>query len=173
MRSIIKPILIPRSLVLTCLLSLGAAVPVAAQTVPHKASGTSVYSSSSGDYEGPGVGTHVGKHHYSGTVAVTPTLDPFTFLFATTDPQVTVAADGSEIFYDLSGEVTLVPLNDDFTLFTAVWSGNAVIVGGTGRFADVQPADEPLQILAINDPFSLTDAEWSFSWTLKGQMRLR
>jgi hypothetical protein len=144
-----------------------------AQTVAYQAFGTGSFSPASGDYGGAGLGTHLGKQTYAGNVAVFPTAHPLVFDWALTAPQESVSADGDKVFFAAFGTVELIPLDATFTVFSAVWTGDFIVVGGTGRFANVQPADEPLAIVAVNDPFLLTDPVWTFAWTLEGEIRLR
>ena len=141
-----------------------------AQIVPYKASGTGVYTPSKGDYSGQGVATHMGRLTYVGNVAVFPTSNPLVFDFQSTVDQETIGANGDKIFFSFSGQVELIPL--DGTHFTAVWSGEFVVEGGTGRFANVGPADEPLQVVATNDPFTFADPEWTYTWTVDGRIKL-
>jgi hypothetical protein len=143
-----------------------------AQTVPYKTSGTGVYSPSTGDYSGSGVGTFLGKHTFFGNVAITPTGNPLVFDFQGTVPQETIAANGDMIFFSLSGQVELIPLNSTFTTFSAIWTGEFVVDGGTGRFANSRPAAQPLAVIAINDPFTFADPVWTFSWELDGSTEL-
>jgi hypothetical protein len=143
-----------------------------AQIVPYKASGTGVYTPSTGDYSGPGVATHMGQLTYVGNVAVFPTSNPLVFDFQSTVDQETIGATGDKIFFSFSGQVELIPLDDVFTTFSAVWSGEFVVEGGTGRFARVGPADEPLQVVATNDPFTIADPEWTYTWTVDGKIKL-
>jgi hypothetical protein len=165
--------LLPLPLVIGAFLGLGAFVTEApAQAVPYKAKGTGFYTPVTGDYGGQGTGTHLGRHTFAGNVAVFPTGDPLVFTFQSTSPQQTVAANGDILWFTSSGSVQLTPLDSTFTTFTAVWTGDFVVAGGTGRFADSGPADQPLKGVAINDPFSLTDPVWTFSWTLEGKIVL-
>ena len=144
-----------------------------AQIVPYKTMGTgSYFSPITGDYSGLGVGTHMGRHTFLGNIAVTPTANPLLFGFQSTAPQETLAADGSKLFFNVSGQVELVPINPP--IFSARWKGQFVVAGGTGRFANVNPAAQPLQIIAINHPFNiLTDPFWKFDWEVNGQIDLR
>jgi hypothetical protein len=119
------------------------------------------------------VGTHLGKHTFAGVVATSPTANPLVYDFSLTGTQETVAANGDKLFFSGSGQVELIPLDATGTTFVAVWEGDFVVVGGTGRFAGARPADEPLHVVAINDPFSLLDPVWSFSWELTGRIVLR
>ena len=59
------------------------------------------------------------------------------------------------------------------TTVVAIWEGDFVVEGGTGRFAGAQPADEPLHVVAINAPFTVLDPEWSSSWELTGRIVMR
>jgi hypothetical protein len=119
------------------------------------------------------VGTHLGRHTLSGNVATSPTANPLVFDFFLTVPQETVAANGDTLLFSGTGEVELIPLDATYTTFVAIWEGDFVVEGGTGRFAGAQPADEPVRVVAINDPFTLLDPEWSFSWELTGRIVLR
>jgi hypothetical protein len=142
-----------------------------AQTVPYKASGTGAsYNPVTGYYSGTGKATHLGNITFSGDVTTAPTTDPLVFTFQSNGPTTTVGANGDAILFTTSGTVQLFTL--DGITFTAVWSGTFVVVGGTGRFANVGPGPEPLQVVAINDPFTLTDPEWTFSWSIDGSITL-
>jgi hypothetical protein len=161
------------AMVILTVMTLSATVRESfAQTVPYKASGTGVYSPTSGHYSGSGVATHLGKHKFLGNIATFPTDNPLVFDFVGTVPQTTIAANGDTIFFSLSGQVELIPLDSTFTTFSAKWTGEFVVVGGTGRFANVGPAAQPLQVIAINDPFTLADPAWTFSWELDGSIEL-
>jgi hypothetical protein len=155
------------------LLALGAGVhDLDAHEVPYKTKGTGSYAPATGDFGGTGTGAPMGKHTFSGNVMVTPTTDPLVFNWILTAPQQTVAANGDMIYFSGSGQVELTPLDSTFTTFTAIWSGQYEVVGGTGRFANVAPGDQPLQVTATNDPFELSDPEWTFSWTVEGTISL-
>jgi hypothetical protein len=143
-----------------------------AQSVAYHVHGTGVYSPITGDYGGEGVGTHLGAHTFSSNVATTPTADPLVFKWYSTVPQETIAANGDKLFFTASGEVHLIPLDVSFTTFSAVWTGDFVIVGGTGRFANARPAAQPLRVIAINDPFTFSEPEWTFAWELSGRIVL-
>ncbi len=144
-----------------------------AQTVPYRGGGTGVYSPITGHYEVSGLGTHLGRLTGFGDIATTPTANPLVFDFNSTGPQVWVAANGDTLELSLSGQVELIPVDETFTTFTAVWDGDFVVEGGTGRFKHARAADEPLKVVAINEPFRLTDPFWQFSWEVTGQFRLR
>src|SRR5262245_48375203 len=143
------------------------------QTVAYKTSGTGIYAPLTGDYSGSGIGTHLGAHTFFGNIETSPTANPLVFDFNSTVDQETTAANGDKVFFSFSGQVTLIPLDATFTTFSAVWSGEFVVQGGTGRFANAKPAAEPLKVVAINDPFTFADAEWSFAWELSGEIKLR
>jgi hypothetical protein len=143
-------------------------------SVAYRTQGTGAYSPWTGDYGGVGAGTHLGRHTFSGKVAISPTANPLVFDFSIfpAAPQETIAANGDTLLFSSTGQVELIPLDETFTTFSAVWSGDFVVVGGTGRFANAQPADKPLHVVAINDPFTFLDAEWTFSWELMGRIVL-
>jgi hypothetical protein len=160
-------------LILSTLILSAAPRESGAQSVAYHTHGTGTYSPAPGDYGGVGVGTHLGRHTFSGKVATSDTGYPLVFDFVLTAPQVTTAANGDTLLFSGSGQVELIPLDDTFTTFMAIWRGDFVVVGGTGRFAGAKPADEPLHVEAINDPFTLDDPVWSFSWELTGRIVLR
>lgn len=142
------------------------------QTVVYDGQGDGWYSPATGDYGGTGEATHLGNHTILGNVETIPT-SLLTAIWYSTTPQETVAADGSILYFDAVGTVELIPLDNTFTTFSAIWTGEFKVAGGTGRFANVQPADEPLKVEAINAPFTLTDTVWDFAWTLEGQIKLK
>jgi hypothetical protein len=155
-----------------------------AQTVPYKTKGkNAVYTPSTGDYGGFGVGTHMGKHSFFGNVTVKPDPtdpnNPLKGTFVTTPDTVqeVTAADGSKFFSKFSGKVQLkfmgVVPNTTIPIFTARWEGQFVVVGGTGRFANVKPAAQPLQVIAVNHPFTFLDQQWYFDWEIDGQIILK
>jgi len=86
------------------------------------------------------------------------------------------AANGDTIALTGGGTVQFVPLNPT-GLFFAVWSGefNVITGSGTGRFANVGPGTAPIQIVAVNDPFTFPPTEgdiWTYSWNLDGNIDL-
>lgn len=167
-----KLIVTPTRFAVVVALLTGAADISYAQTVPYKASGDGAYSPIDGDYGGDGNATHLGQHTFFGNIATTPTGHPLVFLWEATTPQETVAANGDTIFFNAAGVVELIPLDNTFTVFSAIWTGEFDVEGGTGRFANVQPAAEPLSVTAVNDPFTFADPVWSFAWKLEGQIQL-
>ncbi len=59
----------------------------------------------------------------------------------------------------------------------AMWTGDFLVDGGTGRFANVSGVPgEPIRVTAVNDPLDLPascpDDIWTFSWTLHGKIDL-
>jgi len=150
------------SVVLTIITLSAAARESVAETVPYHAIGIGAYSPSNGNYRGSGVGTPLGRHTFHGIVAVSPTSNPMVFEFASTVDQETVDCNGDTITFSSSGQVQLIPLDSTYTTFPAIWTGHFVVTGGTGRFAHVRPAAKPLSVIAINDPFMLTDPMWNF-----------
>ena len=143
-----------------------------AQTIPYRTTGIGVYSPSSGNYGGSGAGVPLGRLTFSGNVAVFPTANPLVFDFYSTIPQETLGASGDMIYFTSSGQVELIPLNSQSTIYSAIWTGQFVVAGGTGRFANVGPAAHPLSVIAINVPFTFADPEWTFFWGLDGSIEL-
>jgi hypothetical protein len=143
-----------------------------AQSVAYKTHGTGVYSPITEDYSGSGVGTHLGAHTFLGNIATSATDNPLVYNFQSTIPQETIAANGDKLFFSTTGQVEFVPLDSTFTRFIAIWTGDFVVVGGTGRFSNAKPDVQPLRVVAINDPFTFLDPEWSFSWELSGRIVL-
>lgn len=160
---------------LTCLAGQNAY----GQLIPYKASGTNaVFSQATGDFSGVGVATYFGRSFHAGTLRtgtlVTGPTGLLTANFESTSPMVITAANRRDTLQLwLQGQVEFVPLDETFTVFTAVWSAQANVVGGTGRFANVKPGPEPLSVVATNEPFRLTDPQWEFAWTFGGNFRLR
>lgn len=162
-----------KSLLLTAVsVAIGLCHQAEAQSVAFRTFGSgSEYSPLSGEYWGTGHGTHLGKHSIFGEV-VSDQTGPLTFEWETATPQETIAADGSTIFFTGGGEVELIPL-DNLGNFIAIWQGTFEVAGGEGRFENVGPAEEPLTVTAINDPFNIfTDPIWTFSWELSGRIDL-
>ena len=157
------------------LISLFAAdKAIQAQTIPYFAVGKNAkYSSQAsdnpGDYSGFGIGFPLGIHFFQGNVETFDTDNPLVLTWESTQPQFTFGFLGA-IFFDASGSVEL--MTKDGVNFTAVWNGEFEVVGGTGLFRFVKPAEEPLQVVAVNNPFQLTDPEWTFDWRLTGSIRL-
>jgi hypothetical protein len=143
-----------------------------AQMVPFHAEGEMAeYSPVTGEYTGGGRGTHIGDHMNTGQVgSIVPTGNPGEFFWVTAEPHIITAADGSTISLVGVGVVQLIPLGNDE--FSAIWSAEFVVQGGTGRFANVKPGDGPIAVEAINDPFFLNDPVWTFSWTFDGTINL-
>ncbi len=166
--------------VVAILIGFGAASQSDAQTIPFWAFGTNssyfpAADGSGGPYEGIGFGFPLGIHFVSGNLAVTPTDDPLVFDWETTEPQISIGFLGS-ILFESVGSVQLIPELDQTGnptgVFTAEWTADFTVVGGTGLFSSVQPAGRPLRVVAVNEPFRLSDPEWKFSWTLNGRIRL-
>ena len=150
------------------------------QSIPFWAFGTNgsyfpAADGSGGPYEGFGFGFPLGVHFVTGNLAVIPTDDPLVFDWVTTEPQLSMGIFGS-ILFESEGSVQLIPELDGggnpTGVFTAEWTADFTVVGGTGLFSSVQPAGRPLKVVAVNEPFTLADPEWNFSWTLVGRIRL-
>lgn len=153
-----------------------ASLECQAQIVPFKASGDqAIYSPSTGATSGPGQATHMGKVLGSGLALPGVEIGPGLFEWSAPNYQFE-AANGDTIALTGGGTVQFVPLNPT-GLFFAVWSGefNVITGSGTGRFANVGPGTAPIQIVAVNDPFTFPPTEgdiWTYSWNLDGNIDL-
>lgn len=155
------------------------------QIVPYKASGTNAgYSPGTGDYDGQGTGTNVGKHDNAGNVVLSDLVEVLddgclVFNFFIAEHRVT-AANGDGFSLSAEGQVALCPIDpdDESTRYFAVWGGDFHVTenSGTGRFKNVGPANDPLTLLAVNDPFDFPvidpEAIWTFSWEFNGKIDL-
>ena len=143
------------------------------QVVPFRASGeNAIYSPASGETSGPGKATHMGRVFGSGVAAPGVDLGNGLFEWSATNYSLQ-AANGDEIFMEGGGLVQFIPIQG--SLFFAVWTGDFNVTGGTGRFSSVKAAAEPIQVTAINNPFTFPPAEediWTYSWSLDGQIDL-
>jgi hypothetical protein len=158
-------------LALTVLTLSATASESRGQSAAYYTHGTGVFTPANGDYSGTGVGTHLGAQTFFGNVLVMPTGNPLVVTWYSTVPQVTIAANGDRLYFSSSGTAQLIPLSTPGT-FTAIWTGDFVVVGGTGRFASAGPAAQPIQAVVVNDPFKLTDPVWTFTWELSGRIVL-
>ena len=154
-----------------------------AQNVPFKASGTNaVYNTATAETIGPGHATHMGNAVGAGLAIPGGEVDPVNFpgLFYWTAANYSMtASNGDKIFFNGGGTVQFIPIVG--STYFAVWSGefNVEPGQGTGRFSTAGPADEPISVQAINDPFQLDangdplpGAIWTYSWTLDGKIDL-
>ncbi len=144
-----------------------------AQVVPFHAGGSNaVYDPNTAMTIASGNATYMGKIKASGFAVPTPTEDPLVLEWTAVGFQLT-AANGDQLFFDGSGVVNLIPQGGD--LFTAVWTADFFVVGGTGKFANASSTSEPLQVIAVNDPFLLPPAPgdiWTYAWSMNGKIDL-
>ncbi|MFG0336032.1 MAG: hypothetical protein ACF8TS_21950 [Maioricimonas sp. JB049] len=154
--------------------------PAGAQVVPFETSTQDAeYFPCTAEYSGTGKATHMGKVSFEGVAIPFPTDDPLTFTWIGLFHEVT-AANGDTIVMSGGGTLELIPVDplDPATEFTAVWSGEFEVVGGTGRFAKVSSVPgQPLIVEAINEPFVFPpdcqdDPVWPFSATIEGPIDL-
>ena len=143
-----------------------------AQIVPYRVTGTGGVDPVTGDFGGTSKGLHLGKFTFSGNALVVG-LDPlngdFEGTWTAVDTQV--AANRDELHLVGNGTITLIPLVG--TMFEAVWSGEWTVTGGTGRFKNAGPGPEPIQMVAVNDPFDIvSDPIWYFSYEKVGEFDL-
>lgn len=155
-----------------CLSAVIHAGPALAQTIPFYAEGFGTYNPADGTYAAPGVGTLLGRYDNFGGVQVTPTDDPFVFNFESSGTNLGISGgDVLETAFQ-DGTLTVTPVEGEEGLFTAVWEADVVVIGGAGVYADVESHRKPLKIVAVNEPFSFSDTEWKFGWTLTGKVDL-
>lgn len=166
---------------------LATAPDALAQIVPFKSVGTdNEYIADSenpnaGQFSGIGNTSHMGKTSGLGFAAPTEAPD----LSDPTDiPPVPwagegrfTAKNGASIEFS-GGGLIFLELRDD-GLFDASWIGNFNIQdidgdgkAGTGRFSKVGPADLPLDVIAINHPFSFSDPIWFYDYEITGKIDL-
>ncbi len=158
-----------------------------AQIVPFKSIGTdNAYIADSedpnaGQFSGIGNTSHMGKT--SGLGFAVPLNPPDLSDLENIPPVPWVgegrftAKNGSSIEFSGGGLIYLEFRDDGF--FDASWIGNFDIQdidgdgnAGTGRFSKVGPADLPLDVTAINHPFSFSDAVWFYDYEISGQIDL-
>jgi hypothetical protein len=155
-----------------------------ADSMRSNASGTGVFlprlAGDGGDYFGPGFESELGENFiYNGSLDLIP-IRELKFRFQNTgrgtDEEVlheVMYEDGSTISSRFRGIVELDPVLDDdgnpTGQFTANWNGNWVYVKGTGRFRNVKGS---VRVNAVNEPFSLTDFAWNFSFSWTGNLAL-
>lgn len=145
--------------------------------IQAEGSGTGAFFPATGYFFGPGTSTPLGGLIYNGTLELKE-IQPLKFRFENagrgTDNEIfheSIYEDGSTLSARFRGIVELDPVLDDegnpTGQFTAEWTGNWVIVGGTGQF---RGAKGSFRVTAINDPFFLTDFAWNFSWSWTGNI---
>ncbi len=144
------------------------------QIVPFLAHGQrALYSPCTALTTATGHATHMGRITASGAVIPFPTSDPLVLDWTAVNYEMT-AANGDQLFFEGGGTVQFIPLPSG--MFTASWSGEFTVTGGTGRFANAGPGHAPLQVIAVNDPLNLPaecpDDVWTYSWALVGDIDL-
>lgn len=144
-----------------------------AQVVPFYAEGSdAIYTPDTQETSSFGKARHMGRIFGSGIASPSADLGNGLFEWTASEYQIT-AANGDQLFFTGGGTVQFIPIQGN--TFFAVWSGEFTITGGTGRFSNAGPGDEPLAVVAINDPFQLQNDgtpipgdTWTYSWTLDG-----
>lgn len=170
------------------LVSLTASDQALADSTRSNASGTGVFlprapddpAGPGGDYFGPGFESELGENFiYNGSLDLIPIRD-LKFRFQNTgrgtDQEIlheVMYEDGSTVSSRFRGIVELDPVLDGdgnpTGQFTADWNGNWIYVEGTGRFRNVRGG---VRVNAVNEPFSLTDFAWKFSFSWTGNLTL-
>ena len=154
---------------------------LSAQVVPFHASGdNAVYDPGSGATSGFGQATHMGKTFGSGFAGPGgPTGNPGEFTW-TAIHYVFEAANGDQICLEGGGLLQFVPLPElGPGYFSAIWSGEFDVLGGSGRFESVGPASDPIDVVATNYPFQLDELGqplpgdiWTYYWEMSGEIDL-
>lgn len=148
-----------------------------AQVVPFVSSGTNnVFTPTldefggSGPFEGFGQTSHMGRTFGSG-FAMFSTPDEDLVSIWTANIEI-VAANGDILCLEGGGEIQLMTM--DGITFTAVWTGEFIVseTGSTGRFENASTGSAPLQVMAVNDPFTFVDPEWFFDYSIVGDIDL-
>jgi hypothetical protein len=165
-----------------CFFALVNVNPAHAQKVPYKASGSDAkFNPGTGDFSGPGNGTHVGRVFLEGRVAdaLTPNLTDPTAPFLKgpfSGTQTVTAANGDTIEWKFSGTVCLEwvqggPIDPSAApIVEGKWDVTFDITGGTGRFEHVSGIG--LRGAAINPPFNPFAGPWPFDWFVNGTIDL-
>lgn len=147
------------------------------QVVPFKASGDmALYSPDTAVTTAIGKATHMGKTIGFGIAFPSADLGNGLYEWTATD-YVLTAANGDKLRLYGGGLLQFIPL--DSGKFSAVWLGEFHVAGGTGKFANVSAANEPIEVIAVNDPFVLDEFgnpipgdTWTYSWELNGEINL-
>jgi hypothetical protein len=142
-----------------------------AQVVPFKASGKNAtyaqpFAGGDGSTWSVGQATHMGRMVGYGRALPTGVGNNWT----TVGDYTLTAPNGDSIFMNGGGTVETFDLGGG--LFFAIWTGQFQVVGGTGRFANVGPGTAPIDVVAINEPFTFADPTWIYSWSLRGDIDL-
>lgn len=148
---------------------------IQAQSVSFRAKGRgAIYSPDTGETMGPGRATHMGRIVGSGLAFPTTDLGNGLFEWVALNYEL-VDAKGDKILLAGGGTVQFIPIGGG--LFIAEWGGSFDVLGGTGRYASVGPADQPITVTACNDPFMLDEEgmpiegdTWTYDWTLTGRI---
>ncbi len=125
-----------------------------------------------GWYSGVGTVSHMGKVDLVGQVLFAGEPEGNVYPVAFTEGTLFATdQDGDRIEFGVvpgsNPTVTLVPAGD---LFTAAWTVQMKVIGGTGKYEDVTSG--PLDVSAVNEPFNLSDPTLIYSWKIKGKIDL-
>lgn len=124
----------------------------------------------SGPFEGFGQTSHMGRTFGSG-VAIFSLPDDDLVSVWTAEIEI-VAANGDKLCLEGGGEIQLATM--DGITFTAVWTGDFFVseTGSTGRFENATTGSGPLDVMAVNHPFTLADPEWFYDYSIVGDIDL-
>jgi opacity protein-like surface antigen len=125
-----------------------------------------------GDFSGTGQMTQLGLCSVSGNAVVEEPLDGTELLWSVDFPKGAVIANKhGTITLEQTGNASVEFIPIAGGLFTATWSVDFSVTGGTGKYAGAG-APAPLKVSAVNDPFQLGQAELTYSWTIEGAINL-
>lgn len=154
---------------ISAVLILIAAQTTNAQVVPFWSVGfNNNYMQATGDFFGSGFTVPMGPTSGSGIAIPTPTDDPLVFDWTATGEFV--SNSGNQLFFVGGGQVFLE--TDDGVVFTASWIGEFFADGGSGIYENAGPADEPLDVIAVNHPFTFDDPVWTYDYVITGAIDL-
>jgi hypothetical protein len=163
------------TLATTALLAIALNSALHAQIVPFEAQGKDAkynqpFLPDVGDGSNYAIGraTHMGKIEGTGVALPTGVGNNW----STVGKYTLKCRNGDCIYMSGGGTIELIPVNPDLGIFKAIWTGKFNVVGGTGRFANVGPGTAPIDVVAINEPFTFADPVWEYSWTLSGNINL-
>lgn len=142
-----------------------------AQIVPFRTVGPGGVNAATGDFAGSAQGIHLGACNFAGNAVLTPYTD-LDFSWTATDTYT--GANGDQIFLTGIGTIHLFPMPElGPTIYGAKWFAEWEVVGGTGRFENAGPADEPITMIANNLPFDIvSDPIWYFTFEKIGEFDL-
>jgi hypothetical protein len=93
--------------------------------LPFKGYGSGGFTDASGGFFATGIATHLGAFTHYGTLALTPTDNPFV-----------IAISGRTVYQAANGDLLYADTSATLNVLTGVGTGTDTWAGGTGRFAN-------------------------------------